>query len=364
MRTSLYEEHVRLGARLVDYAGFQMPLDYGSSIAEHRSVRSAAGLFDVSHMGILPAEGPGAGDFLARVLTNDPRPLAAGRVLYSPMLDEDGSVIDDLLVYCLGPGRYRLVVNAGNRQADYEHLHAHATPSAGLAADFAPLAILALQGPASEAILRLVLGGEIALPGSYRFTETCDSAGNELLVSRTGYTGEDGFELYLPAAAAPVLWQRLLALGESHGLVAAGLAARDSLRLEAALPLYGHEISRERSVLDAGLGRFINFDREGFLGREALLEWRASGRVRGRLALIATGRGLPRADDRVLDGEREIGYVTSGGYSPTLNCGIALVSTDPGISYEEGRELVVQGARRALPARVCQRPHYRRLRVR
>ncbi len=362
MKTSLYDEHVRLGARLVDYADFQMPLDYGSSISEHRSVRSAAGLFDVSHMGILCVEGPGAGEFLATVLTNDPRPLEPGQILYSPMLDADGSAIDDLLVYCLNPGSYRLVVNAGNRESDLDHLQRHATAAAGLSSDFAPLAILALQGPTSEAILRRVLGGEIVLPANYRFIETTDTAGTGLIISRTGYTGEDGFELYLPAAAAPAFWTRLLDLGESHGLVAAGLAARDSLRLEAGLPLYGHEISRERSVLDAGLARFVNFDREGFLGREALLDMRASGRVRGRVALIVTGRGLPRADDRLFDGGREVGFVTSGGYSPTLDCGIALASTDPDVSYEEGRELIVQGARRPLPVRVCRRPHYRRSR--
>ncbi|MDI9468918.1 MAG: glycine cleavage system aminomethyltransferase GcvT [Bacillota bacterium] len=362
MKTSLYDEHVRLKARIVDYAGYQMPLDYGSSISEHRSVRHAAGLFDVSHMGVLPVTGPEAGDFLARVLTNDPRPLAVGQILYSPLLDEDGAALDDLLVYRMGPDSYRLVVNAGNRQVDFEHLKKHAGPGAGLAGDFAPIAILALQGPVSERIVKMIFGEDLLLPGNYRFVQTQDSDGTQILISRTGYTGEDGFELFLPAASAPELWRKLLDVGSPLGLVPAGLAARDSLRMEAGLPLYGHELSRERTALDAGLARFVNLDREGFFGREALLAQRAAGQVRSRLALIATGRGLPRAGDQVFDGETRIGYVTSGGYSPTLDAGIALVSAEPGLRYAEGHELTIQGTRRPLAARVCPRPHYRRSR--
>ena len=360
MRTALYELHRQRGAKLVDFAGFEMPLDYGSSLAEHRAVREAAGLFDVSHMGVVHVSGEDALAWLDGLLTNRLEGLEPGRILYSPLCAPDGGTIDDLLIYVLDAARFMLVVNAANHAKDVAHLRAALAGAVELRDAEQETGILALQGPRAEAILRRLVGDDAPLPRFYRFVAELELAGQPCLVSRTGYTGEDGFEFYMPSARAEAVYEALMAAGEEEGLVPAGLAARDSLRLEAALPLYGHEISETLTPLDGGLGRFVKLDGQDFVGRDALLAQRDEGRVRGQLALVGRARGLARAGDQVLHEGEAIGYVTSGAFSPTLETGIALASVEPGIALAAGSEVEVRGARRGLAHEVVDKPFYRR----
>lgn len=330
-RTPLYDFHVAHGGRLVDFAGWEMPVQYRSILEEHKAVRRAAGLFDVSHMGEVDVQGPDAGRFLNHLVANDVAKLFPGRVLYSPMCYPTGGVVDDLLVYMKGAGDYFLCINAGNIDKDLAWIREQAAGFDVRITDrCADYALLAVQGPQAAAIVQSLTGAKLGLVRYYHFSEAT-VAGVHCLASRTGYTGEDGFELYHAAADANALANALLAAGAPHGLELAGLGARDSLRLEAGYPLYGHEITAEISPLTAGLGWTVKLDKGAdFLGRAALLAEKQQGGAQTVVFFKTGDRRIVRADTPVLDAAGAVvGRVLSGTLSPILNeaIGSALVTT-------------------------------------
>ena len=358
-RTPLHAAHERLGARMTAFAGWSMPVQYSGIIAEHRAVRTAAGLFDVSHMGELDCTGAGAAACIARLTCLTLKRLAVGQARYSLILNEAGGIIDDVIVYRLDDERYRIVINAANAAAVADHAR---TVAAGTAAELrdasAELGLLAIQGPRAVGIVQGLAGTEVAAIGRYR-CRRAEVAGVAVLLARTGYTGEDGFELFVAAAEAETLWSRLLEAGAAAGLVPAGLGARDTLRLEAALPLYGNELSREASPLEVGLGRFVA-KADTYLGAAAIRRQRAEGVPRALAHLQLHGRALARAGYPITTAAGEpIGTVTSGGYGPWVQRSLAL-----GLVARQhatvGGELAILIRERPHAATVVKRPFYQR----
>ena len=315
----------------MDFAGWEMPVQYKSILEEHKAVRRAAGLFDVSHMGEVDVSGPEAGKFLNHLVTNDVARLFPGRVLYSPMCYPSGGVVDDLLVYMWGPENYFLCINAGNIAKDLAWIREQAAKFAVTITDRSDdFALLAVQGPRAAAIVQSLTTAKLYLVKYYHFVEGA-VAGVHCLISRTGYTGEDGFELYVKAGDAVVLAEALLAAGAPLGLELAGLGARDSLRLEAGYPLYGHEITQDISPLTAGLGWTVKLDKGAdFIGRAALVAEKQAG-AKQKIVFFKTGdRRIVRAETPVLGADGSVvGKVLSGTLSPVLNeaIGSALVAT-------------------------------------
>jgi aminomethyltransferase len=351
-RTPLYGEHQRHGARIVDFGGWDMPLHYGSQVDEHHAVRADAGLFDVSHMTVVDVEGRDARPWLQRVLANDVARLQApGKALYSCMLNEAGGVIDDLIVYYLAPDRFRMVVNAATRAKDLAWLEQHARGTGLRVQERPELAMLAVQGPnaCSKAAVLLPADARAAALGLKPFT--CLQSG-ELFVARTGYTGEDGWEIILPGSQAAESWRTLVAAG----IRPCGLGARDTLRLEAGMNLYGQDMDESTSPLESGLGWTIAWEpaERDFVGRKALEAQRAAGPARKFVGLLLEDRGVLRAHQRVVAPAGE-GEVTSGGFSPTLgrSIGFARVPAAAG----EHVEVDVRG--RMLKARVVRPPFVR-----
>lgn len=330
-RTPLRDFHASHGARLVDFAGWEMPVQYRSILEEHKAVRRTAGLFDVSHMGEVDVKGPDALRYLNHVVTNDVAKLFPGRVLYSPMCYPNGGVVDDLLVYMRAPEDYFLCINAGNIDKDIAWLQEQAKGFDVKVTDrSADYALIAIQGPTAAAIVQSLTGAKLDRIGYYHFAEGT-VAGVQCMISRTGYTGEDGFELYHPAGDAAVLTEAVVAAGAAHGLELTGLGARDSLRLEAGYPLYGHEITADISPLTAGLGWTVKLDKaDGFIGSEALKAEKQNGAA-NKVVFFKTGdRRIVRADTPVLGADGAVvGKVLSGTLSPILNeaIGSALVTT-------------------------------------
>jgi len=375
-RTPLFPLYERYGARIVDFAGWAMPVQFSGIVEEHHAVRQRAGLFDVSHMGEIEVRGPGALAALQYAVTNDIARLSPGRVAYTLMCREHGGIVDDLLVYCLAEDHYLLIPNAANIDKDFEFIRSHAA-SAGARAGGAEAvdvsdqyAVLALQGPRAAAVLAKVLEGEAADPQHpssplglrpFRFVTGVPLAGRRArIISRTGYTGEDGFEIYLDPGDAPPLWEALMEAGTPEGLVPAGLGARDTLRFEACLPLYGNELTEETNPFEAGLDRFVKLDKGPFSGSEALQRVAAAGPARRLVGLEMLDRAIPRPGYTVTDGQgNAIGHVTSGTHAPTLGRSLALAYV-PAAAAAEGTRLavVVRGAERA--ARVVPTPFYRR----
>ena len=329
-RTPLRDFHAAHGARLVDFAGWEMPVQYRSILEEHKAVRRAAGLFDVSHMGEVDVRGPEAGKFLNYLVTNDVAKLYPGRVLYSPMCYPSGGVVDDLLVTMRAPDDYFLCINAGNVAKDLAWIREQSSPFAVTITDRSDdYALLAVQGPRAAEIVQSLTGAKLGLVQYYHVTEGT-VAGIHCLISRTGYTGEDGFELYHAAGDAVALAEAVLAAGTPRGLELAGLGARDSLRLEAGYPLYGHEITQDISPLTAGLGWTVKLDKGAdFIGRDALVAEKKNGAV-NKVVFFKTGdRRIVRAETPVLGANGTIvGRVLSGTLSPLLNesIGSALVT--------------------------------------
>jgi aminomethyltransferase len=330
-RTPLRDFHAAHGARLVDFAGWEMPVQYRSILEEHKAVRRAAGLFDVSHMGEVTVQGPDAARFLNHLVTNDVSKLFPGRVLYSPMCYENGGVVDDLLVYQKAPEDYFLCINAGNIDKDVAWMKQQTAGfSVSLDDRSSDYALLAVQGPRAAGIVQSLTGAKLGIVPYYHFAEGT-VAGIHCMISRTGYTGEDGFELYHAAGDAVALAEALLAAGSAHGLELCGLGARDSLRLEAGYPLYGHEIDAEVSPLAAGLGWTVKLDKGAdFIGRTALAEEKARGPSR-RIVFFKTGdRRIVRPEAPVFGADgATVGTVRSGTLSPILNeaIGSALLAT-------------------------------------
>jgi len=328
-RTPLFSFHQARGARFVDFGGWEMPVQYRSILDEHRLVRRAAGLFDVSHMGEVEVKGPGAMAFLNRLVTNDVSKLSPGRVLYSPMCRPEGGVVDDLLVYRRGEEDFLLCINAGNIDKDVAWILAQAKPGeCAIENKSDAYALLALQGPASVAILSTLTDADL---DALKYYHCADGtvAGAACMIARTGYTGEDGFELFCRPADVGGIADALMTAGAPHGLDVAGLGARDSLRLEAGYSLYGHEINETTTPLQAGLGWTVKFDKGDFIGRDALVAQKAAG-MPSRIVFFKTGdRRIVRAGTPVLSGGETVGEVVSGTSSPILNesIGSALVKT-------------------------------------
>ncbi len=362
-RTPLYETHLKYGGRMIDFGGWELPVQYSSIKEEHRACREEAALWDGSHMGEILVEGKNALAFLQMIMTNDISKGSPGRVVYSPMCYPDGGVVDDLMIVCLKNG-YLLVVNASNIEKDYEWL-------VGAARYFHDVKVtdqsdetaqVTLQGPNSEKILQPLTKHPVSKLRYYRAAEHVDVAGIDCLVTRTGYTGEDGFELYCQATEGPVLYETVLEAGDQCGLIPAGLGARDTLRFEASMPLYGHELSPERGPLGAGLGRFVAFNKDAyFVGAHALMEERENG-VKARLVgLNMVGKGVPRNGYKVFDGggAEEIGYITSGSYCPTLDKYLAMAYV-PVDHSQVGTQVTVEIRGRKIASEVIKMPFYRR----
>lgn len=356
-KTPLHAEHVALGARLVPFAGYEMPIQYPAGItAEHQAVRTAAGLFDVSHMGQVEVSGPAAREFVQFATSNDIDRAAVGQAQYTLLLNEAGGIIDDLLVYRY-EDRYLLVVNAANRHKDLAQLQQLASGFEVQVTDLTPdRALLALQGPRAETILRRLLRDSAPNPGYYRFEEV-EIEGAQVMISRTGYTGEDGFELYLPAQLASGLWQSIIELGGPEGLQPAGLGARDSLRLEMGYPLYGNELGEDRTPLEGGLGWVVKLDKGEFVGRDALRRVKEAG-VSTRLAgFRLRERGFPRPGYEVRTAEGEVGVVTSGTVSPSLGVGLGFAYL-PAAAASAGTIIDVMIRGKPVPAEVVRPPFY------
>jgi len=358
LRTPLYEFHREHGGRFVDFAGWEMPVQYLSILEEHRTVRKAAGLFDVSHMGEIVVSGLQARDFLNTLVTNNVADLTPGRVLYTPMCRSDGGVVDDLLISCLDDSRFLLCVNAANRSKDLDWIR---TESAGFECTIedrsSEYGLLALQGPEAAAILKDLTDTDLATIGYYHFAEG-SIAGVPCLISRTGYTGEKGYELFCPVEQADSLARAILESGRDRGLALAGLGARDSLRLEAGFSLYGHEISDLISPIQAGLQWTVKFAKPDFIGRSALLAQYENG-PDPRVAFFRTGgRRIARADLPVLSGESEVGRVLSGTLSPILNEAIGSVLVEAG-AIENDLTVEIRGRRQNL---LLTKPPFVRLR--
>jgi aminomethyltransferase len=358
--TPLAGVHRSLGARLIDFAGWLMPVQYRGIVEEHRAVRERAGLFDLSHMGELFVEGPEAGDALAHALVTDPPSLAVGRAHYSMVCNASGGILDDVIVYRLAPDRFLVVANASNAQRVSDALVERLAGFKAVLDDRAlATALVAIQGPAAASILAPLVDVDLAPLRYYAIVE--GSLGDvPALVARTGYTGEDGFELFVEWERAPSVWERLAAAGADAGLVPVGLGARDTLRLEAGMPLYGNELDERTTPFEAGLGRVVKLDKKAdFVGRPALERVARDGPARRLVGLRVRGRGIARHGHTVHAGDRVTGVVTSGTHSPTLGTPIAMAYVAPG-DGEPGTILEVGIRDARVAAEVVPLPFYRR----
>jgi aminomethyltransferase len=358
--TALVEIHRALDARLIEFGGWLMPVQYRGILEEHRAVRERAGLFDLSHMGELFVEGAGAGDALASAVVTDPRTLVVGRAHYSMLCADDGGIIDDLIIYRLAVDRFLVVANAGNAAVVSDEL-ADRFQGWDAVLDDRSMAtsLVAIQGPASRGILAPLTDIDLDALRYYAIAEGC-VAGIPALVARTGYTGEDGFEVFVDWAQGPAIWTALEVAGSAADLIPCGLGARDTLRLEAGMPLYGNELDRTTNPFEAGLGRVVKLDKPGdFVGREALATAADSPLTRRLVGLVVTGRGIARHGYRVMRDGRPIGAVTSGTQSPTLGQPIAMAYVHPDAA-EPGTILAVEVRGQPVPAEVVPLPFYRR----
>ncbi len=369
-KTPLYAKHLELGAKMVEFGGWEMPVQYTGIIEEHQAVRSAAGLFDVCHMGEFEVMGPASLAFLQSVLTNDLAKMEAGQIIYSLLCYPDGGVVDDLLVYKQDDDKYMLVVNAGNKDKDWQWLQEQVQRQADqnhegvhkgelVLRDLSEeIGLLALQGPCAEEILTKICAVSLKDLRYYRFIVT-EVAGVNVIISRTGYTGEDGFELYVVAENTSLIWDEVMKAGKEKGLVPAGLGARDTLRFEACLPLYGHELKDTITPLEAGLEYFVAWQKGDFIGRDALLQQKKEGIPRKLVGVMMQERGIPRGGYSIEKDGAVIGEVTSGSYAPTLgqNLGLAYVlSSEAQLDNEIA--VIIRG--KAVKAKLCPKPFYKR----
>ena len=357
-KTPLYNRHVSAGGKIVPFAGYLLPVQYPSGvIAEHMAVRTAAGLFDISHMGEIILEGKDALANLHHLLTNDFTSMYDGRVRYALMCYENGGVVDDLVVCRISETKYLLVVNAANRKKDVEWIKAHLTGEVRFDDISDHVAQIALQGPKAPEILKK-LAEESSIPQKYyTFIEKGSVGGIPCLVSRTGYTGELGYELYCAPQDAEHLWDLLLEAGKEYGLIPCGLGARDTLRLEAAMPLYGHEMDATINPFEAGLSFGVKMETHDFIGREALSGKTRPSRV--RVGLTVTGRGIARGGEPVLINGTEVGKTTSGTFCPYLKTAVAMALIEnAGAQAETEAEVEIRGRR--VAAKITPLPFYKR----
>ena len=351
-QTPLYPMHVKYHGKLIDFGGWELPVQYEGLgiLKEHNMVREKAGLFDVSHMGEVFIEGEQAEEVVQNLVCNDVRAMQDGQVLYSPMCYPDGGVVDDLLIYRYHPRKYLLVINAANVDKDFEWMTQHLAEGVTAVNVSDQYAQLALQGPKAQEILQSLCDIDLNGIRFFWFQPAVKVAGVECIVSRTGYTGEDGFEIYIEPAQAGLVWEEILETG-SDRVAPIGLGARDSLRFEAKLPLYGQEIDKDITPLEAGLGFFVKLEGDDFIGKEALVKQKQAGLTRKLVEFSMAGKGIPRSHYEVCKDGQAIGHVTSGMHSPTFKrpLGLALVKTEhsaPGAQFD----IMIRG--KAIPAKV------------
>ena len=359
-KTPLHGRHVALGARMTPFAGWEMPVQYAGITEEHLAVRRAAGLFDVSHMGEIEVAGADALAAVQRMATNDASRLEVGQAQYSALATPEGTFVDDLLVYRLADDHFLLVVNAANVAAAFEWIRDGIADVGDAAAvnTSSRYALLAVQGPRAADIVQPLTDVDLAGVRYYRFA-TGEVAGVRSTISRTGYTGEDGFEIFAAPQAAERLWTALMSAGRHHGLLPAGLGARDTLRLEAGMRLSGQDIDRTTTVLEAGLGWIVGWDKSDFIGRDALLRQRAAGADRRLVGLEMTGSGIARRGCGVFAGGEQVGSVTSGTRTPFIGKAVALAYVPAG-GAGPGTEYAVDVRGRRVAARVVSLPFYKR----
>ena len=362
-RTPLYDRHVALGAKMVPFAGFDMPVQYSGILDEHHAVRGQAGLFDVSHMGEVKVSGPHAFDFVQHLVSNDVAKLVDGKALYTVMCRPDGGIVDDLLVYRMADDDYLLVINASNIEGDVAWMHDNNPMGADIKDISDSIGLLALQGPAAFDVLKAATGFDASTLAFYTFAQPEDGAFlgiADVIVSRTGYTGEVGVEIYTKAEDAGAVWDALIESGASLGLKPAGLGARDTLRLEAGYCLYGNDITTETNPLEAGLGWVTKLDASDFVGRDHLATVKAAGPERKLVGFTVNERGIPRGGYAIQNVAGEIiGQVTSGSQSPILGKGIGLgyVQNDPAYT-SLGTVLHIEARGRTFAVTVAKPPFH------
>jgi aminomethyltransferase len=360
-RTALFDEHLALKGRMVDFGGWELPVQYSGVTQEHQAVRSACGIFDVSHMGEIFVEGPGALEFVSRVTTNDPSVLADHQAQYSAFCNEAGGIVDDLVVYRLGTEKFLLVVNASNTDKDFAHLskalQSHAGPKPAVRNASPEFSQIAVQGPKAQSILQKLTATPLATIKTYWCAEG-EIAGAKSLIARTGYTGEDGFEIYCAWNEGPRVWRALLEAGAGDGLLPCGLGARDTHRLEMKYALYGHELGDETNPLEVGLGWITKLNKAvEFIGKGPIQELKVKGPAKALVGVLSLGRGIPRQgyDVYAEDRSTRIGQVTSGTQSPTLKRAIGVAWIDK--KFEKpGTRLCVKIREEFHDFEVCKTP--------
>ncbi|NLO84486.1 MAG: glycine cleavage system aminomethyltransferase GcvT [Clostridiales bacterium] len=357
LKTPLYQKHVDNHGKIVPFAGYALPVQFSGVIAEHMAVRTALGLFDVSHMGEVSFKGPDALANIENLLCNQYATLAIGRVRYSPMLNKQGGVMDDVLVYRMGDEEYLMVVNASNRHKDVKHILKYQFGDVQIEDISDGICQIAYQGPNAEAALKTILSDDVIPQKYYSFVNDVNVGGVNCLVSRTGYTGEDGFELYSKAEDAEKLFDILVGAGADFGLALCGLGCRDTLRLEAGMPLYGHEMDDTINPFEVGLGMFVKLEKPSFIGRQALV---AAGEPRrARIGLRMIGRGIAREQFPVYHRDKPVGATTSGTHCPYIGAPIAMAIVEAPYKIE-GKILKVEIRGKLVDAEVVPLPFYRR----
>lgn len=357
-KTSLYDNHSRYGGKMIDFAGWSLPVEYEGIIQEHEAVRNAAGLFDVSHMGEVEVKGKDALAFVQNLITNDASVLEDNQILYSLMCYPHGGIVDDLLVYKFAHDHFFLVINASNIEKDFQwmldQVGDYEIELKNVSENYSEMA---LQGPEAQAILQKLTDTDLSEIKFFYCNRDVKIQGVSCLVSRTGYTGEDGFEIYLNHESAPQIWDLIMEAGKEKGIKAAGLGSRDTLRFEASLPLYGNELSEEITPLEAGLGFFVKLDKAQFIGKDALVKQKQEGLKRKIVGFELLDKGIPRHGYEVVVDGKEVGFVTTGYLSPTLKkpVGLAMVP----IEYSAlGTPLEIKVRKRLLKAVVVSKKFY------
>ena len=357
-KTPLNDLHREAGAKMIDFGGWDMPVQYSGLVEEHNAVREKAGLFDVSHMGECRITGPESGKAVNYLITNDSSSMEDGQILYSPMCNEKGGTVDDLIVYRFGAEDYLLIINASNTDKDVAWIRDHTAGfEVTVTNESSRWGQLALQGPEAQPILAGLVDFDPSEIGFFHFIQT-GLNGCDVLISRSGYTGEDGFEIYCPAESTAELWTLIMNAGASRGILPCGLGARDTLRFEAALPLYGNELGDDISPLEAGLGIFVKLEGESFIGKDVLVRQKTEGLKRKIVGFEMTGKGIPRHGYPVFDSEeREIGVVTTGYAAPTAGKTVGLALIDIA-SAALGSEILIGIRKKRVSAVVCKKRFY------
>ncbi len=359
-RTPLYDVHVAAGAKMVPFAGWEMPIEYSGLVDEHNAVRQQAGIFDVSHMGEIEVVGQAALDFVQYLVANDVKTLVDNQVLYTHMCYQDGGTVDDLLVYRFNAEHFYLVVNASNIDKDYAWIvdvaKSFDVVTKNLSDDTAEVAI---QGPKAEAILQRVCDCDLKQIGFFFCQRDVAVAGKKCLISRTGYTGEDGFEIYAAPQDITAIWQALIDAGQAEGLKPTGLGCRDTLRFEVALPLYGNELSKDISPLEAGLGFFVKLDGDDFIGKAALVAQKSAGLKKKLIGFEMLDKGIPRHGYDVLVDGKVIGVVTTGYFSPSTGRTVGFALVENGLT-EMGGTIDIQIRKKTKRAKVVAKRFYKK----